>query len=110
MEGKRKNPARRGPDRVSFNQRSLVLDELAGLQLVHGLIQLGLGVHHDGAVPGDWLLERLAGDEQEADAFRAGLDDDLVAAVEQNERMVFRVVLCRSIRIDRRLGQDGFWI
>lgn len=39
---------------------SLVLDELAGLQLLHGLIQLGLGVHHDGAIPRDWLLERLA--------------------------------------------------
>ena len=63
-------------------------------------LQLGLGVHHDRAVPRDRLFERLAGDEQETDAFRTGLHDDLVAAVEEHERVVFRVVLCRSVRID----------
>ena len=45
---------------IAFWGLLLVLDELAGLQVVHGLIQLGLGVHHDGAVPRNRLLERLA--------------------------------------------------
>ena len=59
-----------------------------------------LGVHHDGAIPRDRLLERLAGDQQEANAFGAGLDYDLVAAVEEHERMVFRVVDRLRIGID----------
>jgi hypothetical protein len=36
------------------------LDERSAAQLADGLLQLGLGVHHDRAVPGDRLLERLA--------------------------------------------------
>ena len=75
-----------------FLSRSTVLDEVAGLQFAHGLAELGLGVHDDGAVPGDRFFERLAGDEQEADAFGAGLDGDFVAAIEQDERVVLRVV------------------
>ena len=58
------------------------------MQLRKGLLQLGLRVHHDRAVPCDRLLDRLAGHEQEADAFVAGLHRDLVAAVEQHERAI----------------------
>ena len=77
-----------------------VADEGAILQLAHGLAQFGLGVHDDGAIPRHRLLERLARDEQEADALRAGLHHDLVAAVKEHERMVFRVVDRRRVGID----------
>ena len=43
---------------------------------------------------------RLAGDEQEADAFRTGLDLDLVAAIEEDERVVARVVDGLRVRVD----------
>src|SRR6185369_14975781 len=38
------------------------------------------------------------------------LHDDLISAIEKHQRMVLRVVLCRSIRIDRRLRQHGLRI
>ncbi len=47
-----------------------------------------MGVHDDGAVPGDRLFEGLAGDEEEADAFVAGLHDDFIAAIEEDERAI----------------------
>ena len=47
--------------------RSPLLDESAVVQLGERLAQLPR-VHHDRPVPGHRLLERLAGDEQEADA------------------------------------------
>ena len=46
-------------------------DEAAVAQLGDGLLQLGLGVHHDRSIPGDRLLDRLARDQQEADALVA---------------------------------------
>src|SRR5258708_637398 len=52
------------------------------------LLQLGLGVHHDRPVPGDRLADRLAGDKQEPDALVAGLDGNVVAAVEDDQRPV----------------------
>src|SRR5215471_20763040 len=67
---------------------SAVLDEGAVAQLGDGLLQLGLGVHHDRPVPGDGLLDRLARDQQETDALLARLHGDLVAAVEQHQRAV----------------------
>ena len=69
-----------------------LLDERAGAQLADRLAQLLLGVHDDRSVPGDRLLERLAGHQQEADAFVARLHHDLVAAVEQHERPVAGLV------------------
>ena len=54
-----------------------------------------LRVHHDRPVPGDRLLDRLARDQQEADALVAGLHDDFVAA----DRRA-RAIGCR--RSDRR--------
>src|SRR5713101_6478990 len=62
--------------------------EGAFLQFGEGLAELLLGVHDDGAVPGDGLFEGLAGDEEKADAFIAGLDDDFVAAIEEDERAI----------------------
>src|SRR6202023_2183228 len=46
------------------------------------------GVHHNRAIPGDRLLDRLAGNQEEADAPFARLHGDLVAAVEQHQRTV----------------------
>src|SRR5579871_918048 len=62
-----------------------VLDEGAVVQLRDRLLQLSLGVHHDRAVPRDRLLDGLARDQQEADAFVSGLDRHLVTAVKQNQ-------------------------
>src|SRR5215510_16525097 len=81
--------SQRGP--LSSNavwSRSAVLDERAVAQLGDRLLELGLRVHHDRAVPGDGFLDRLAGDEQEAHAFVAGLHGNLVATVEHDERPV----------------------
>ena len=57
-------------------------------QLADGLLQLGLRVHDDRSIPGDRLPDRLARDEQEADAFVAGLNRHLIAAVEENQRAI----------------------
>ena len=43
-------------------------------QVGHRLPDFGLGVHDDRPVPGDRLAQRLAGDQQEADALFARLD------------------------------------
>src|SRR5580704_16162803 len=66
----------------------ILADEGAVAQLGKGLLQLGFGVHHNRAIPGDRLLDRLAGDQEEADALLAGLHGDFVAAVEQHQRAV----------------------
>jgi hypothetical protein len=58
--------ARRFGLRRDFAAASAAPDEAAILQLRHGLAQLLLGIHHDGAVPGHRLLDGLARDEQEA--------------------------------------------
>src|SRR5262245_27274368 len=73
---------------VLLGERDVSLDERPLLQLVDGLLQLRLGVHHDWSVPGDRLFERAAGDEQEANPVIAGMDSDLVAAVEEHQRTV----------------------
>src|SRR5262245_54289485 len=87
---------------------SPVLDERAVAQLQGGLLQLGLGVHHDRPVPGDRLLDRLAGDEQEADTFLAGLHRHLVAAVEHDERAVAGALAHQGFALRRLLlGQHA---
>ena len=63
-------------------------DKRAAAQLGERLLQLGLSVHHDRAVPGDRLRDRLAGNQQETNAFVAGLHRDLVAAIEHNQRAI----------------------
>ena len=47
---------------IPFILELLVLQKRPVLNLGEGLPQLFLGVHHDRPVPGDRLLERLAGD------------------------------------------------
>ena len=65
-----------------------LLMKVPSAQLADGLLQLGLRVHDDGPVPGDRLLDRLARNQQEADALLAGLNRDLIAAVEQHQRPI----------------------
>src|ERR1700722_14994193 len=63
---------------------SAMLDERAGLQFGPGLPQLFLSVHHDRAVPCDGLLDRFAGNQQEANSVRSGLNRQFVSAIEQD--------------------------
>src|SRR5260370_10117819 len=62
--------------------------EGAFLQFGEGLAELLLRVHDNRTVPGDRLFEGLAGNEEEADAFVAGLDHYFVAAIEEDERAI----------------------
>ena len=62
------------PPRVIHAPRHPCLMNVPLLQFGDGAADLVLRVHHDRAVPGDRLLDRLAGDQQEADAFVARLD------------------------------------
>src|SRR5260370_25690891 len=59
--------------------------EGAFLQFGEGLAELLLRVHDNRTVPGDRLLQGLAGNEEEADAFVAGLHDDFIAAIEEDQ-------------------------
>src|SRR3954466_5893522 len=65
-----------------------MFDEGSIAKLRNGLLQFGLRVHHDRAVPGDRLFERLARNQKKSDALVAGLDSDLLTGIEQNERTV----------------------
>ena len=72
--------------------RSFVLDERSVAQIGDGLLQFSARVHDDGAVPGYRLLDRLAGNQQKPDAFFAGLDRHLVAAVKKDQGPVSRLL------------------
>src|SRR5581483_10973375 len=88
------------PDAVQRRARETKSrDERPGVQLVEGLLQLGLGVHDDRAVPRDRLADRLAGNEQEADAVVAGLHRHLVAGVEQNQRAITGLLACHDLGV-----------
>jgi hypothetical protein len=76
-----------------------MLDEVAGLQFRHRLSKFLLRIHNDGSVPGDRLFDRLTRDQQEPDALIAGLNDDLVSAVEQHQGMIAYIVFCRCVSI-----------
>ena len=76
------------------------------MELAEGLLELVLGVHDDGAVPGDGLLEGLAGDEEKADAVLAGLDADFVAAIKEDKGAVVGSPEARCRAIDR-FGGNG---
>src|SRR6201999_2815823 len=65
-----------------------MLDERAVTQLADRLLQLALCIHDDWSVPGDRLLDRLARDEQEADAIVAGLHGGLVTRIEHHQRTI----------------------
>ena len=57
-------------------------------KFVEGLPELGLRFHDDRAIPRHGFLERLSGDQQEADAGLTALDHDFVALIEQHQRAV----------------------
>ena len=76
-----------------------MFDEGAGLQFGHCLAQLLLRIHHDRAVPCNRFLNRLARNQQESDTLVARLHHDLVAAVEEHQRVVADIVDGRRIRL-----------
>src|SRR3569623_1519860 len=85
---------------------ALRLDEGAAAQLRNCGLQFGLRVHDDRSVQRDRLLDRLAGDEQEAPPSLARLHADLVAAVEHDERTVAgRLTEQDLLAVDLFLGQ-----
>ena len=63
---------------------SAMFDELAGLQVGHGLTDLLLRVHHDGSVPRHRLFDRLTRYQQEANPFIASLHANFIAAIEEH--------------------------
>src|SRR6476646_1827375 len=69
----------------------LCLQKRALLQLLERIAQLLLRVHHDWAVPRHRLLQRLAGNQQKADAVLTGLHGDFVAAVKEDKRAIISV-------------------
>src|SRR5262249_20879102 len=76
------------------------------LQFRECLPQLLLRIHHDRTVPGDRLLERLAGDQQEPHSILSRLNGNFVAAIKEDERAVvcFRGRGC--VRPLDRLGRN----
>src|ERR1700733_8708285 len=79
--------------------------ETSTLQLRHCFTQLILRVHHNWTVPGHRLLDRLAGDQQEPDAFVTRAHRDLVPTVEQHQRMGTGIVFRRRFRLFNVFGQ-----
>src|SRR5262249_16522042 len=59
-------------------------DEVAGAQVAQRLLDFRARVHHEGAVAGDRLVERLRGGEQEAASLVAGGDLDHLAVTEDH--------------------------
>ena len=66
-------------------------DKRAVPQFGEGFPQLFLRIHDDGAAPGDRLLQRRAGDQQEADTLFSRLYRDLITGVEEDESAVARL-------------------
>lgn len=62
-----------------------MLEERSLLEFAKGLTEFFLGIHHDRAIPCYGFSEWFAGDQEEPDAFFAGLDGDFVAAVKEDE-------------------------
>src|SRR6185369_14488512 len=85
----------------------LVAQECPFLQFAEGVAELLLGVHHDRSVPSDGLFERLAGDEQKADAIVASLHHDFVTAIEEDQLAVLGCGRRRGIQPVDRLGGNG---
>ena len=87
-------------------QAKSTLDERSVAQVAQRLTDFGLGVHDDRPVPGDRFAQRPAGDQQEAHALFACLDDDLVAGVEHHQRTIAdRVAHQHLLAVDLRLAQ-----
>src|SRR6185369_13839087 len=79
--------------------------------LGYGLLKLRLRIHHDRSVPGDWLLDRLAGHEQEANALVACLHGDLVTRVEKHKRAIAGFLADEDfISIDLLFAEHTDWL
>src|SRR5438445_9682386 len=72
----------------SFLSSLIGFQECSFPQFLVRVLQLSLRVHHNGAVPGHWFLEGLAGNQQEADAILAGLHCDFISAIKEDERPI----------------------
>src|SRR5262245_52113155 len=83
---------------------STILDESAGAKLGEGLLQLFIRVHHDGAAPGNRLLQGSTGHQKESDACFSGLDCHLIAAVEQHQRTVPDFIRQRGAHWPNHIG------
>src|SRR5437660_3984366 len=83
-----------------------MFDEIAGVQFGDGLAQLLLRIHYYGAVPGNRLLDRLAGDEEKTDSFAAGLHHDLISTIEEHERMIADVVDGRGVGVNDLIREN----
>src|SRR5574341_1103993 len=64
-----------------------VFDEGAGAIFFEGDLQFALGVHDDRAIPGDRFTDGASGDEQKANRFVLGRNDDLFSVVEQDQEI-----------------------
>src|SRR5712691_477136 len=73
------------------------LQERPPLELLVGLPELLLGIHHDRAVPRHWLLQWLSRHQEETDPFVSGLHGDFVAAVKKHQRAVIRLLGRRRV-------------
>src|SRR5262249_50219056 len=83
-------------------------DKRAVAQYSDRLFELAARIHHDRSMPGHRLLDRLAGDQQEAEAAFAGLNLDLVAAIEQYQRAVtYRLAHQDLLAVDLLLGKHA---
>src|SRR4051812_29774275 len=78
--GKMRNGAR-SPTRFAGSARN----ECPVAQLGDRLLKFSLRVHYDRPVPSNRLFDRLAGDQQEADAVFPSLHRNFAAAVEQHQ-------------------------
>src|ERR1700683_1166688 len=86
-----------------FRSNSAMFDEPASLQFGHCLAQLLLRVHYDRPVPGHRLFDRLPRHQQKTNPLVAGLNHDLVTAVEQHQRVIADIVT------GLRVGIRGFF-
>jgi hypothetical protein len=84
-----------------FAAKSPMLNERAILQFVEGLLKFLLRVHHDGTVPRDRLFNRFSRNQQKPNPLGPGLHNNFIAAVEQHQGMIGRVVFWRGTRINR---------
>src|SRR5215472_6343552 len=82
------------------------IEEGAAVEFVEGLAEFRLRVHDDGSVPGDRLFERLARDEEEAEAVIASLNHHFVATVKEHEGAVLGFSGRLGVQPADRFGWD----
>ena len=60
-------------------------NESTSLQVLHGLLNLGIGIHNDWPVPCHWLADGSARDKQKSQAVVTGRDHHFIAAAEEHQ-------------------------